>query len=199
MVGKDSSGGNLPIPQENIRGFEVVFDAVYNPPETPLLQEAKRYIAVAQSLKKKAWLMLFVWRCSLFLFCALLLIFWLSPCRQGIPIASGLDMFIKQAAAQFRLFSEVEAPISTMTQEVYKALGIQSESFWRCRRRLEEHFCGVGEKRLFVINTEPVALFFFFLIWKKKKRKESADVVHHSTIRHGECCGPQLFTFWLHS
>lgn len=54
MVGKDSSSGDLPISRENIRGFEVVFDAVYNPPETPLLQEAKRYIAAAQSLKRES-------------------------------------------------------------------------------------------------------------------------------------------------
>ena len=128
MVGKDSSFGNLPIPRENIRGFEVVFDAVYNPPETPLLQEAKRYThSSGPEFEEEASLKSFVLTLhSLF---SLLLTFRLSSCRQGIPIASGLDMFIKQAAAQFRLFSEAEAPISTMTREVHKALGIQPEDF----------------------------------------------------------------------
>ena len=62
----------------------MVFDAVYNPPVTKLLSDAREL---------------------------------------GIPTASGLDMFVNQAALQFRLWTGEEAPTALMREKIVERLG----------------------------------------------------------------------------
>ena len=74
-----------PVPKAAIEagGYEVVFDAVYNPLETRLLREAKEV---------------------------------------GCTQASGLDMFVGQAAQQFELFTGKEAARDLMREAVLDSM-----------------------------------------------------------------------------
>jgi len=74
-----------PVPKSAVvaGGFQVVFDAVYNPLETRLLREAKEV---------------------------------------GCARASGLDMFVGQAARQFRLFTGKEPAVELMRSTVLDSL-----------------------------------------------------------------------------
>lgn len=74
-VGMHPGEGASPLAPEVLQPGQVVFDAVYNPPQTRLLRDARRC---------------------------------------GCRVVSGVDMFIGQAAAQFRLWHARCAPTATM-------------------------------------------------------------------------------------
>ena len=90
---KKKKGFNFPPFKCNLRryakaaleagGYEVVFDAVYNPLETTLLREAKEV---------------------------------------GCTQASGLDMFVGQAALQFQLFTGKDAAKDLMRSAVLDSM-----------------------------------------------------------------------------
>jgi 3-dehydroquinate dehydratase/shikimate dehydrogenase len=42
--------------------------------------------------------------------------------ERGCHVLTGVDMFVRQAAAQFRLFTGKDAPLALMTQVVRRAL-----------------------------------------------------------------------------
>lgn len=84
-VGMHPNEDNCPIEPERLIEGIVVFDAVYNPLRTKLIQEAE---------------------------------------KRGCVTVSGLEMFVRQAAEQFRLwFPEFDPPVSTMREVVLKRLG----------------------------------------------------------------------------
>ena len=84
-VGMVPDADASPVPKSALEagGFEVVFDAVYNPLETRLLREAKE-----------------------------------AGCAQ----ASGLDMFVGQAARQFSLFTGEEPALDLMRAAVLDSM-----------------------------------------------------------------------------
>jgi 3-dehydroquinate dehydratase/shikimate dehydrogenase len=61
----------------------LVFDTVYNPEQTLLIQQAK---------------------------------------AAGCPVVTGLSMFVRQAAYQYRLFTGLEPPIEAMTKALRRAI-----------------------------------------------------------------------------
>lgn len=67
----------IPVLEETLRNYKLVFDAVYNPKMTRLLKEAEAAGAIA---------------------------------------VSGVEMFLRQAAAQFSLFTSKEAPEEFMRE-----------------------------------------------------------------------------------
>lgn len=83
-VGMHPNEDDCPIHLERLVEGAVVFDAVYNPLRTKLIQEAE---------------------------------------KRGCVTVSGLEMFVRQAAEQFRLwFPEFEPPLSTMREVVLDRL-----------------------------------------------------------------------------
>ncbi|HTC74549.1 MAG TPA: shikimate dehydrogenase [Edaphobacter sp.] len=68
---------------------KLVFDLVYNPPETPLLRMAR---------------------------------------QKGIPIVTGIEMFVQQGARQFEIFTGKPAPEEEMLRVVIHALRQQAEA-----------------------------------------------------------------------
>jgi 3-dehydroquinate dehydratase/shikimate dehydrogenase len=83
-VGMTPNVDETPVPAHALSPKTVVFDTVYNPPETRLLREAK---------------------------------------AAGCRTISGVDMFIEQAVAQFKLWTGQEAPRDKMAQIVRTRLG----------------------------------------------------------------------------
>jgi len=73
-----------PVPKECIKPVMVVFDTVYNPLETLLLQQAKQV---------------------------------------GATVVSGFEMYIGQAAEQFKLFTHKDCPMDTIRKVTLEALG----------------------------------------------------------------------------
>ncbi len=71
-----------PVPASWV-GAPVVYDLVYNPPETRFLKESR---------------------------------------ARGLKVVSGLEMFLAQARAQFRLFTDAEAPADVMRRAADRAL-----------------------------------------------------------------------------
>jgi 3-dehydroquinate dehydratase/shikimate dehydrogenase len=43
--------------------------------------------------------------------------------QQGCPVITGVDMFVGQAALQFKLFTGHDAPLDAMRQEMKRAIG----------------------------------------------------------------------------
>ena len=43
--------------------------------------------------------------------------------RTGVPVITGVDMFVRQAALQFKLFTGVDAPIGLMRKQVKRLIG----------------------------------------------------------------------------
>lgn len=84
-VGMYPASDDTPVPKGALAagGYQVVFDAVYNPLETTLLREAKEV---------------------------------------GCTQASGLDMFVGQAALQFELFTGKEAAKDLMRGAVLESM-----------------------------------------------------------------------------
>lgn len=74
---------NMPIMEEALKNCARVYDLVYNPIATPLLDTAHKL---------------------------------------GIPIISGLEMLIAQAAEQLKLWTQLEPPVDLMRSAAYKAL-----------------------------------------------------------------------------
>lgn len=74
---------NMPIVEEALKNCARVYDLVYNPIATPLLDAAHKL---------------------------------------GIPIISGLEMLISQAAEQLKLWTRLEPPVDLMRSAAYKAL-----------------------------------------------------------------------------
>jgi shikimate dehydrogenase len=75
-VGMHPDIDETPVPTEKLRGM-IVFDGVYNPPETRLLREAA---------------------------------------RAGCTVIPGIEMFISQAAEQFRLWTGIEPDMALMKE-----------------------------------------------------------------------------------
>ncbi|PKL47970.1 MAG: shikimate dehydrogenase [Planctomycetes bacterium HGW-Planctomycetes-1] len=73
-----------PVPKECLKPMMVVFDTVYNPLETLLLQQAK---------------------------------------QAGAKTVGGFEMFIGQAAEQFKLFTHKDCPMDTLRKITLEALG----------------------------------------------------------------------------
>jgi len=73
-----------PLERQHLRPGMVVFDAVYNPEHTRLLQEA-------------------------------------SSC--GCRVVTGVEMFVRQACYQFKLFTGQEGPADLMRRVIKEALG----------------------------------------------------------------------------
>jgi len=82
-IGMFPNVDQTPVPKNILKEGMIVFDAVYNPIETRLLQDAK---------------------------------------EQGCHTVNGLSMFINQAAEQFRLWTDIDAPIELMTKVVKEML-----------------------------------------------------------------------------
>ncbi|HEU4401366.1 MAG TPA: shikimate dehydrogenase [Candidatus Polarisedimenticolia bacterium] len=82
-VGLTPHTDESPIPASWVAA-PMVYDIIYNPPETRLLREAR---------------------------------------RRGAATIGGVEMFVAQGAAQFRLFTGHEAPVDLMRQAVLEALG----------------------------------------------------------------------------
>ncbi|OAY49600.1 bifunctional 3-dehydroquinate dehydratase/shikimate dehydrogenase, chloroplastic isoform X2 [Manihot esculenta] len=78
-VGMEPNSDQTPVSKEALKAYELVFDAVYTPRNTRLLQEAKEV---------------------------------------GAIVVSGLEMFIRQAIGQFRLFTGGLAPEAFMRKLV---------------------------------------------------------------------------------
>ncbi|KAL3517498.1 hypothetical protein ACH5RR_020087 [Cinchona calisaya] len=78
-VGMQPNADQTPVPKEALRSYELVFDAVYTPRNTRLLQEAA---------------------------------------EAGAIVVSGVEMFIRQALGQFKLFTGGLAPEDFMRQTV---------------------------------------------------------------------------------
>ncbi|MBI1747904.1 MAG: shikimate dehydrogenase [Acidobacteria bacterium] len=74
-VGMYPNVSDTPIPREYLRGYQAVYDLVYNPYRTRLLEEAK---------------------------------------AEGLRTIHGLEMFLAQAALQFRIWTGQPAPIEIM-------------------------------------------------------------------------------------
>ncbi|KAL0464219.1 UNVERIFIED_CONTAM: Bifunctional 3-dehydroquinate dehydratase/shikimate dehydrogenase, chloroplastic [Sesamum latifolium] len=70
-LGMHPNTDRIPVPEETLRGYKLVFDAVYTPRKTRLLKEAE---------------------------------------AAGAIVVSGVEMFLRQAAAQFSLFTGHKAP-----------------------------------------------------------------------------------------
>jgi 3-dehydroquinate dehydratase/shikimate dehydrogenase len=83
-VGMHPNADASPVSRRALERAKLVFDAVYNPPVTKFLSEAKEL---------------------------------------GIPTASGLDMFVNQAALQFKLWTGEEAPAELMREKIVERLG----------------------------------------------------------------------------
>lgn len=81
------AGGEAPsataFPVEWLRGTELVFDLVYRPRTTPLLQQAS---------------------------------------ARGCKVLDGLEMFVRQAAAQYRLWAGTEPPVGVLRRAAEEAL-----------------------------------------------------------------------------
>lgn len=88
-VGMHPDEESSPVPQETLKNYQLVFDAVYTPLETKLLQDAA---------------------------------------NTGCTIVTGEKMFVGQAADQFRLFTQSEAPVQLMTEIVLESLGYSKSS-----------------------------------------------------------------------
>ena len=82
-IGMFPNVDQTPVPKNILKEGMIVFDAVYNPIETRLLQDAK---------------------------------------ENGCHTVNGLSMFINQAAEQFRLWTDIDAPIELMTKVVKEML-----------------------------------------------------------------------------
>ena len=82
-IGMFPNVDQTPVPKNILKEGMIVFDAVYNPIETRLLQDAK---------------------------------------ENGCHTVNGLSMFINQAAEQFRLWTDIDAPIELMTKVVKEIL-----------------------------------------------------------------------------
>jgi 3-dehydroquinate dehydratase / shikimate dehydrogenase len=82
-VGMAPDVDRTPVPASWI-GAPVVYDLIYNPPETLLLRQAR---------------------------------------RRGCAVIGGVDMFVAQGAAQFRLFTGRQAPVELMRGALLSALG----------------------------------------------------------------------------
>ncbi|CAN4101197.1 unnamed protein product [Withania somnifera] len=80
-VGMQPKIDQTPISMEALRSYELVFDAVYTPRNTRLLQEATEV---------------------------------------GATVVSGVEMFVRQALGQFKLFTNGLAPIDFMRRIVYE-------------------------------------------------------------------------------
>ncbi|KAK4476681.1 hypothetical protein RD792_015841 [Penstemon davidsonii] len=76
-LGMHPNMDRIPVPEESLRDYELVFDAVYTPRKTRLLKEAE---------------------------------------AAGAIIVSGVEMFLRQAAAQFNLFTGLKAPEEFMRE-----------------------------------------------------------------------------------
>ncbi|KAI3445242.1 hypothetical protein Pfo_001907 [Paulownia fortunei] len=70
-LGMHPNMDRIPVPEETLRDYKLIFDAVYTPRKTRLLQEAE---------------------------------------AAGAIVVSGVEMFLRQAAAQFSLFTSQKAP-----------------------------------------------------------------------------------------
>ena len=82
-IGMYPDNDATPLPKECIKKDMVVFDTVYNPPQTLLLKQAKAV---------------------------------------GAKTISGIDMFINQAAAQFKLFTSQNANAELMRKTIRNCL-----------------------------------------------------------------------------
>ncbi|HKN46602.1 MAG TPA: hypothetical protein VJ144_01420, partial [Candidatus Polarisedimenticolia bacterium] len=82
-VGLAPDAERTPVPASWIAA-PLVYDIVYNPPETRFLKEARAL---------------------------------------GAGVIGGIEMFVAQGAAQFRLFTGREAPLDVMRRTVLEALG----------------------------------------------------------------------------
>lgn len=80
-VGMQPKSDQTPISKEALRSYELVFDAVYTPRNTRLLQEATEV---------------------------------------GATVVSGVEMFVRQALGQFKLFTNGLAPVDFMRRIVYE-------------------------------------------------------------------------------
>ncbi|KAM3231479.1 bifunctional 3-dehydroquinate dehydratase/shikimate dehydrogenase, chloroplastic isoform X1 [Capsicum chacoense] len=80
-VGMQPKSDQTPVSKEALRSYELVFDAVYTPRNTRLLQEAAEV---------------------------------------GATVVSGVEMFVRQALGQFKLFTDGLAPVDFMRRIVYE-------------------------------------------------------------------------------
>jgi len=84
-IGMHPNVNESPISAEHLKSTQTVFDTVYNPFETQLLQDAK---------------------------------------KAGAKIVNGAEMFIYQAAEQFKLFAQTDCPTDVIRKAVLKALNL---------------------------------------------------------------------------
>ncbi len=68
--------------------------------------------------------------------------------QKGIPIITGIEMFVQQGARQFEIFTGKPAPEEEMLRVVIHALRQQAEALQRPLRRPRKHLRPTGRKHL---------------------------------------------------
>ena len=87
-----------PLNEKELKSVRRVFDLVYNPAETRLIQMAR---------------------------------------AQGIPVISGVEMFVHQAARQFEIWTGKPAPVEQMRNVALRNLGARAQQTREAQPRVE--------------------------------------------------------------
>jgi shikimate 5-dehydrogenase len=128
-VGMHPHDDESPVAATHLDGYQLVFDAVYTPMETKLLRVSPRkcWMCATMALRPST---------PLGAFSALM---WPAGCLSNTPsmrfrgiqeakaagcqTVSGVEMFVRQAADQFSLFTGLEPPVELMREVVMDSLG----------------------------------------------------------------------------